>query len=1061
MPCLDGWMVLDGGPRIRVECDFGSGWVNVTTWLRVVSIDRGRQGPGDRFDAGTCIVELENRDARFSTYSAIYGADRPVKSGNRLRVLGRSGGFTRAMFTGWVDSWAERGDTAEDLDAMVATAYDGWERLARAGVNPLSTPVGAGERGDQRVDRLLTAGHWSGIRSLQPTAVTMQGTTFGQAILNEIHDVALSESGEVYVDGTGALRLISKATITGTRPAVATLANDCTSGLPYVSIDMASNTDAIINTAYIACRAGSTRTAVDTGSVARFGERVFSATDLLHATDTQSSDAASFIVATRALADFCVEAVDLYPATGATAAERDDLWRLIASAELVDRLNIIFVPEHATENRASWLAPIDGLHFEATPAQARMSYRMAAIGTITAPSVISPPYNLHETTVTNHSIVWVWSNGSTYDTVLVKLSGRGYPTPVWQELPGGTTTWTASLVGADEDYTLCVKGRAGLVETDEVCDDAHTLAGLSGPGAAGCFDIPIPDNVLTCTETYTLNHVNDVSFVLEPVLTGTVPASAYGTCWRPTYAYVPGEVYQLQVVVHCPGVPDKVLDGTTFEEPGGGDWSTACAFPELLDPPTPLVQVEICGARSTVHDITTAAMLPLTRGPSFGVVVPGPYGTSTARGPMAVLVPSGGSPGLIVGPTPVADLDRLLQTDDAANTYNPVPPYDVHLHAGMTTVWWQKGGAVGVDWQTIWNMDDALRIDERFNAGVTQLRVVANVWDGSQVIDVFTGIIAGGNTSWHHIAVAYGWDSVGDIEHVRVWVDGVLINTLVLPDNWLLRDHGTTLKIGGHPGVTYAQWTTWPWVLNTAEVGDAAGPGPPITEWQAYVTSKSPVWYVPAVPTTTGGAPSGAALIDTIGLGSAAAVATTATGTGPFGESTFTRRVDVTPAPLPAVAIAQWQPGGSRTYQALVMSALATNGQITYMNHTIPGSQRESMELQHRTGVGAPYTSWRTLLYFASPSAGTYYVDQGVTLTVGTWYLMHLVIRATTIDCYINNTRATFPYDITAMTSTINGFVFGGQLNTNANGFCHVAIYDREFTNADVADAVTAFVSLS
>ena len=743
MPCLDGWMLLDGGPRLRVECDFGSGWVNVTPWLRGLSVERGRRGTNDRFDAGTAQVEFDNRDARFSTYSAIYGATRPVKVGNRLRVLVRSGSLQRAIFTGWVDSWDERGDTAADLDAMTATCFDGWERLARAGHAVLSTPVGAGESGDARVNRILDAAGWFGGRAIQPAAVTMQGTTFAGGLLDELHDVALSESGELFVDGTGTVRFLSKATVVAGRPPVATLSNDCRSGLPFVSIDMRSSTDGVINTAYIAAKDTATQAAVNDPSVTRYGQRVFSATDLLHETTDQSAAAAAHIVAVSANADFAVTAVDVYPATGKNRGERDGLWRLIASAELVDRLNIIFVPEHASE-RAQWLAPIDGLRLDATPASASISYRLGAIGTIAAPEIIAPPYDLHEISVTGGQIVWVWTNGAAYDEVLVRISGPGYPSYPWQSLPGGATTWTLSTAQAEQTYTLCVKGRAGLVETDEVCDDATAGATLPGPSDEGCFQIPVPHDVLHCSFTYELDHTS-VTTGETTTSTGTVPSSAYGTCWRPDIVYVPGDIYKLCITQVCDvTIPPEDYEGdeqcgTPWEEPD--DWADGCEFPEQLAG-NPISHVEVCAQFATVVDIMSTGQVPLTKGPAFGVPGFGPY--PDTGGPADVLASAYGT---LVGPVNVPALEKLVTLRDPHNTQPPfVTGEDIVQHAGMTVAWWQLGIPDSGDSQATYTLGDKFVITESLPVAATagDITVEASTNDGLTSIYEFPGVLAAG-----------------------------------------------------------------------------------------------------------------------------------------------------------------------------------------------------------------------------------------------------------------------------------------------------------------------------
>jgi hypothetical protein len=100
-------------PTTKVEISFTATayernpatWVDVTTYVRNISIRRGRSGDLEQFPTGTASVILDNRDRRFDPFNTAgpyYGNLVPRR---QIRVTASTGGAYVPVFRGWVSGW--------------------------------------------------------------------------------------------------------------------------------------------------------------------------------------------------------------------------------------------------------------------------------------------------------------------------------------------------------------------------------------------------------------------------------------------------------------------------------------------------------------------------------------------------------------------------------------------------------------------------------------------------------------------------------------------------------------------------------------------------------------------------------------------------------------------------------------------------------------------------------------------------------------------------------------------------------------------------------------------
>ncbi len=127
-------------PVATVEIAFDDGpyvlfpnWVNVTSYVREMSTDRGRSDDWDTF-SGNAIVVLSNRDRRFDPFNTsgpYYGKLLPRR---QIQISAVHNGVTyrvfRGFIQGWPPAWTDAGqDSTVTLSCMDALGFLASETL--------------------------------------------------------------------------------------------------------------------------------------------------------------------------------------------------------------------------------------------------------------------------------------------------------------------------------------------------------------------------------------------------------------------------------------------------------------------------------------------------------------------------------------------------------------------------------------------------------------------------------------------------------------------------------------------------------------------------------------------------------------------------------------------------------------------------------------------------------------------------------------------------------------------------------------------------------------------
>ena len=264
--------------------------IDISPYVRSLSISRGRSDQFSSFRAGTCTIVLNNNDRRFDPINdaSPYYDPTTNRSGvtPRRRVQIVSGGNT-ALFTGRIADIDVQYDY--DLSTVTITAVDDFTLLANAFTGADITP--SVELSGARVSAILDlpeVAYPALIRSIDTGVATLGNYQIDENTnaANYLQRVAEAEQGLFFVKADGTLRFTDRVTSVFASP-VATFADDGT-GIAYQGIDTQYGNEFLFNRVQAQTETGVVQAADDAASQTEFGVSTLALTDLLLASDANA-----------------------------------------------------------------------------------------------------------------------------------------------------------------------------------------------------------------------------------------------------------------------------------------------------------------------------------------------------------------------------------------------------------------------------------------------------------------------------------------------------------------------------------------------------------------------------------------------------------------------------------------------------------------------------------------------------------------------------------------------------------------------------------------------------
>ena len=338
--------------------DTSQTFTDVSTYVRNIEVNRGRQHALDDFQTGTCSVVLDNTDDRFNplnTSSPYYNSttgETKVKPFKKIRVSAVYDSTTYRLFTGFITGYPESFG-GQGVDATVRVqAVDLFKLLnlntigSRGWIlgNSSRSLVGSARLGyadeqelsSARINRLLDAfGIPTADRTISTGDLQVQaGVSVDTNLLTALKQVEEAEQGQFFIGANGnAIFRDRNFKRTQQFASNATFGNGV-GELPFSDVITNFDESRIINIVSVTREGGTEQLLQNNDSIDEFGSRQNSLTDTLNVSDT---DALS--IATQRLAQFentspRVEGLVINP-LGNTS-----LWTQTLGRELGDKITV-------------------------------------------------------------------------------------------------------------------------------------------------------------------------------------------------------------------------------------------------------------------------------------------------------------------------------------------------------------------------------------------------------------------------------------------------------------------------------------------------------------------------------------------------------------------------------------------------------------------------------------------------------------------------------------------------------------------------------------------------
>lgn len=322
---------------------FGKVWTEITNYVLSdsgISLDRGStsdRGPYFITEAGRLSFELDNRSGNFDPLNLagpyVSAGVSQLLPGLPVTVEATYQGVMFTLFSGYVDKWSVTyPGEANTLSTVSVSASDPVAILVAADPPPTDPPVGAGELISTRLHRILDRAGWPmADRAIETTGLaTMSATALDSSAWSELQDSATSVNGYLWLNNLGQVEYHDKSSFS--RKADLRVGDDGI--MPVVAVELANNWEQVYNTVKLNRDEGNEQAVEDSTSIAQFGRRTFSRTDLLVETDGLVSESAGYILSQFRTQALRLESIRLEP----DDTYSDDAWTSLLGMEILTRI---------------------------------------------------------------------------------------------------------------------------------------------------------------------------------------------------------------------------------------------------------------------------------------------------------------------------------------------------------------------------------------------------------------------------------------------------------------------------------------------------------------------------------------------------------------------------------------------------------------------------------------------------------------------------------------------------------------------------------------------------
>jgi hypothetical protein len=283
--------------------------IDLSSQTRKITIKRGRNIMRDTYEAGSCTVRVIDQDGSFNPQnpaSPYFGFLTPLR---KIRVAATTSTAQSFLFSGYITDYKYTYPQGQELGYVDISCSDAFRLFAMANVTTVASAT-AGQTTGTRIDKILDQVDFpSSMRIVDAGSTTVQAdpaTT--RTSLQAIQVAEFTEQGAFYVRPDGEVEFKDRSDVVGSL-APAPIEFNQTTGIPYSDLRFAFDDKLIINSATMKRVGGSTVSANNTASIAKYFPHGMNVENLIAQTDAQVQNIADIYVATRAETTIRIDAM--------------------------------------------------------------------------------------------------------------------------------------------------------------------------------------------------------------------------------------------------------------------------------------------------------------------------------------------------------------------------------------------------------------------------------------------------------------------------------------------------------------------------------------------------------------------------------------------------------------------------------------------------------------------------------------------------------------------------------------------------------------------------------
>lgn len=329
--------------------------VDVTQYVRNVTVSRGRSRLVDKVQSGSSTIVLDNRarlfDPTAGTAISPYADSIVPRKNVSIRVN------DEPIFTGLVDDWNLSFPSNNDYTTEAQCA-DGFLSLAQVSV---STATQSAELSSARVSSVLTDAAWPlSKRNIDTGEVSLQADTprANTNVVDYLARVSDTEFGAFFMSRDG------DATFKN-RIAVQEFTNPLLiggTGIPFESVEVDYGSEQLYNSVELTRDNGGTAIATDATSQTAYGVNEFTRSNFLFDDDTELQDLADYLLTRYKDPVLRIEQVNIVLEALTVAQQRS-----IAALDITDPIEVTFTPTIGPV--ITQYATVDKIEFSLNPSR--------------------------------------------------------------------------------------------------------------------------------------------------------------------------------------------------------------------------------------------------------------------------------------------------------------------------------------------------------------------------------------------------------------------------------------------------------------------------------------------------------------------------------------------------------------------------------------------------------------------------------------------------------------------------------------------------------------------